>query len=168
MRALSLALSLAAVVGFGWIALLPWMTESAQPPDLSRDLPTGAATPPSFAEDEPRPTDLTSFTARPLFSAARRPPPPEAPGIAIEEPESDLLFGRYEVAGAIVLGERAIALLRDADGALLRLGVGEGVPTGKSGDGRAVVKEITLDSLTFEHEGATVTAPVGKEEKETE
>ena len=83
-----------------------------------------------------------------------RPPPPEGPGEPIEDPMADMLFGRYEIAGVVKLGDKTVAMLRDArDGALLRIRVGDRV-------GDADVVDITLESLTFRNGGDTVVAPV--------
>ena len=67
---------------------------------------------------------------------------------------ADMLFGRYEIAGVVKLGDKAVAMLRDArDGTLLRIRVGDRV-------GDADVVDITLESLTFRNGGDTVVAPV--------
>jgi hypothetical protein len=67
---------------------------------------------------------------------------------------ANMLFGRYEIAGVVKLGDKAVAMLRDAtDGTLLRIRVGDRV-------GDADVVDITLESLTFRNGGDTVVAPV--------
>lgn len=139
--------------GFGWIALSPWLTSAT-----SNAAPVAAPAPAAMALPKvptpSEPIDLTAFTDRPLFSAARRPPPPEAPGAPVEDPMADMLFGRYEVAGVVKLGDKAVAMLRDGrDGTLLRIRVGDRV-------GDADVVDITLESLTFQSGGDTVVAPV--------
>ncbi|WP_340107458.1 hypothetical protein [Pikeienuella sp. HZG-20] len=162
-----LALSIAA--GFSWIAARPWtQAPGAPPPPRPAAAPEAPDAPPPAPAAPPQATDLSDFTRRPLFSAARRPPPPETPGIAVEAPAPDLLFGRYEIAGVVVLGESALALLRDSDGKLIRLRAGDRIPAGGPGAGEARITEISLDSLTFTHQGATVTAPVRREGAKTE
>ncbi len=153
MRLIAPLLFLCAAFGFGWIAALPWLADLNGASDARQ-----AATPAVMAlpsvPDIAAPGDLSAFRDRPLFSAARRPPPPEAPGQPVEDPMADMLFGRYEVAGVVKLGEKTVAMLRDArDGTLLRIRVGDRV-------GDADVVDITLESLTFRSGGDTVVAPV--------
>ncbi|QIE55272.1 hypothetical protein G5B40_07265 [Pikeienuella piscinae] len=171
MRMVAILTLFALTAGFGWIGAFPWLqrTPPAAPaaPSAALETPAPAPTP----EADAKPTNLAPFVARPLFSAARRPPPPpEAPGVAIEAPRPDLLFGRYEIAGVVMLGDSALALLRDADGGLIRLRAGDSIATGPAGHetGEADIVKITLDSLTFRHDGATVAAPVRREGSKTE
>lgn len=174
MRALPLIAALVFAGFFGWIAALPWLGAAPPaPPPAPTPAPetapgTGQA-PESAPGDAPR-TDLSPFAERPLFSAVRRPPPPASPGLPVAPARPDLLFERYEVAGVVMLGDAAIALLRDADGRLIRLRAGETIATGPVGDGAgsADIVEITLDSLTFRHDGATVTTPVRRGGAKTE
>ena len=138
---------------FGWIAALPWLADQKAASAAGERPPPAAMALPSVPDFAP-PGDLAAFQERPLFSAARRPPPPEGPGEPIEDPMADMLFGRYEIAGVVKLGDKTVAMLRDArDGALLRIRVGDRV-------GDADVVDITLESLTFRHGGDTVVAPV--------
>lgn len=138
---------------FGWIAASPWLAAKSEKAASNEVASPAAMALPSVPESD-RPGDLAAFLERPLFSAARRPPPPEAPGEPIEDPMADMLFGRYEVAGVVKLGDKAVAMLRDArDGTLLRIRVGDTV-------GDADVVDITLESLTFQSGGDTVVAPV--------
>ena len=153
MRLIAPLLLLCAAAGFAWIAASPWLggvSGTSGPGAISA--PAAMAFP-SVPERSP-PGDLAPFLERPLFSAARRPPPPEAPGEPVEDPMADMLFGRYEIAGVVKLGDKAVAMLRDArDGTLLRIRVGDRV-------GDADVVDITLESLTFRNGGDTVVAPV--------
>lgn len=153
MRLIAPLLLLSVAAAFLWLAASPWLCGATK--DASAALtpaPAAMALPPVPAPASPG--DLTAFQERPLFSAARRPPPPEAPGDPVEDPMAAMLFGRYEIAGVVKLGDKAVAMLRDArDGALLRIRVGDRV-------GDADVVEITLESLTFRQGGDTVVAPV--------
>ena len=154
MRLLAPLLLLLAAVGFGWLAAQPWTdVRRALPPSLGADpesIEFPAAPEPARAA-----LPLSAFTERPLFSAARRPPPSEDPGLVVEATDSDLLFGAYEVAGVVKLGDRMMAMLRDTrDGRLIRLRPGDRL-------GDAEVLEITLDSLTFKDGDGTVSALVG-------
>ncbi|MEM7270648.1 MAG: hypothetical protein AAF401_15520 [Pseudomonadota bacterium] len=153
-RLIAPALLLLAAAGFGWLAAMPWLDQRASAPAALGAAPEAEnhPTPPEAAAG-PKPLD--AFTARPLFSAARRPPPPKEAGQPVEAPNADLLFGAYEVAGVVKLGDRMMAMLRDTrDGRLLRLRPGDSLDD-------AEVREITLDSLTFDQGGVTVIAPVG-------
>ena len=153
MKLLAPLLLILTVAGFGWIAALPWLGVSAnvsQEGEVSTPAPMALPTVPAPVTAG----EISAFQKRPLFSAARRPPPPEAPGEPIEDPMANMLFGRYEIAGVVKLGDKAVAMLRDAtDGTLLRIRVGDRV-------GDADVVDITLESLTFRKGGDTVVAPV--------
>ncbi|MDG1210962.1 MAG: hypothetical protein P8Q48_17710 [Paracoccaceae bacterium] len=153
MKLLAPFLLMLTAAGFGWIAALPWLGVSAnvsQEGEVSTPAPMALPTVPAPATAG----EIGAFQKRPLFSAARRPPPPEAPGEPIEDPMANMLFGRYEIAGVVKLGDKAVAMLRDAtDGTLLRIRVGDRV-------GDADVVDITLESLTFRNGGDTVVAPV--------
>ncbi len=138
---------------FGWLAAAPLLAPVATTETLAAVTEPDAAPLPPLPT-RPQPVSLTPFTDRPLFSAARRPPPPKEPGEPIEDPMANMLFGRYEIAGVVQLGDKAVAMLRDMrDGTLLRIREGDRV-------GDADVVEITLESLTFSDGGATVVAPV--------
>lgn len=156
MRLIACLFALAAMAGFGWLAAAPWL---AQTPGRDAAAAPSPANQALVALDlsEPDPTDFAPFLDRPLFSAARRPPPPEAPGVPVEDPNDDRLFGAYEIVGVVSLGGEAVAMVRSEDGALLRLRSGDVLPTR---DGPADVREITLERLTFERAGDTVVAPV--------
>lgn len=146
-------LFLCVAAAFGWIAALPWLGDQGDDPATAQKPAPAAMALPSVPKTTPV-GSLAPFQDRPLFSAARRPPPPEAPGQLVEDPMADMLFGRYEVAGVVKLGEKTVAMLRDArDGTLLRIRVGDRV-------GDADVVDITLESLTFRQGGDTVVAPV--------
>ncbi len=151
-------------LGFAGLAALPWLGDQ-DPPPPPPDAEAEAAAQAAFAPPEEEATDLSAFLARPLFSAARRPPPPEAPGLPLEDPNEGLLFGAYEIAGVVVLGQSALAMLRDREGRLLRLRAGDSVETP---DGAAELISVGLDGLTFRHLGATVVAPVRREGANTE
>lgn len=159
MRLIAPFVILCAAAVFAWIAASPWLI--APSPEAATDTapaPTALALP--TVPEAAAQGDLTPFQQRPLFSAARRPPPPEAPGEPVEDPMADMLFGRYEIAGVVKLGDKAVAMLRDArDGTLLRIRVGDQV-------GDADVVDITLESLTFRSGGDTVVAPVKGTETE--
>lgn len=169
MRALAALLCLAAALGFGALAAAPWLfdpalTHVAQEPGGPPEAAGRPAAPAAAAD--PATVDLAPLAARPLFSAARRPPPPEAPGAPLEDPNADLLFRRYEVAGVVMLGDAALAMLRDVKrDRLIRLRAGDEVETD---GGPAEVTAITLDRLTFRRGGATVVAPVRREGAKTE
>ncbi|MFN3261743.1 MAG: hypothetical protein ACE37J_14400 [Pikeienuella sp.] len=151
-------------LGFAGLAALPWLgARGAPPPPTAAE--AAAAAPAAFAAPEEATTDLSAFLARPLFSAARRPPPPEAPGLPLADPNAGLLFGAYEIAGVVVLGDSALAMLRDREGRLLRLRAGDSVETP---EGAAELISVGLDGLTFRHLGATVVAPVRREGASTE
>ncbi len=151
-------------LGFAGLSALPWLGDRGSPPP-----PPGAgaaaAASAAFAPPQEEATDLSPFLSRPLFSAARRPPPPEAPGLPLADPNEGLLFGAYEIAGVVVLGESALAMLRDREGRLLRLRAGDSVETP---EGAAELISVGLDGLTFRHRGATVVAPVRREGASTE
>lgn len=157
MRALASLFLLLVAVGFGALAALPFLAR----PESAPRAPANAA----VEEEAPRLDlpdlvlgDYAALAARPLFSAVRRPPPPEAPGVPVAAPETpDLLLGLYEIAGVIQLGDRTLAMLRDPDGRLIRIRAGERI---KSAKGEAEVLEITLESLTFRDAGETVVARV--------
>ena len=85
------------------------------------------------------------------------PPPPEEAGEPIADPNAHLLFGRYEVAGVVMLGDRAMAMLRDEAGRLIRIRAGDRLPTRA---GEADVLEITLTALTFMEAGEKVVRKV--------
>lgn len=153
MRLIAPFLFLCAAALFGWIAALPWVSPQTVATDVSQTTTPAAMALPSVPEAATA-GDLAPFRKRPIFSAARRPPPPEAPGEPVVDPMADMLFGRYEVAGVVKLGDKTVAMLRDArDGTLLRIRVGDRV-------GDADVVDITLESLTFRSGGDTVVAPV--------
>ncbi len=165
MSAVATALLGLAALGFVSLAAAPWLGGEAAslmpaaaapeaPQRLEADLAERAA------------PDLSPFLARPLFSAARRPPPPEAPGVPIEDPNAGLLFGRWEIAGVVSAGSGAVALLRDRDGRLVRLRVGDRIATAEGDEAEAT--SVTLDALTFRRRGATVAAPVRREGTKTE
>lgn len=151
-------------LGFVGLAALPWLADRGAPPPPP-GAEAAASTPAAFAPPEEEATDLSAFLARPLFSAARRSPPPEAPGLPLADPNEGLLFGAYEIAGVVVLGQSALAMLRDREGRLLRLRAGDSVETP---DGAAELLSVGLDGLTFRHLGATVVAPVRREGASTE
>ncbi len=153
MKLLTPLLLLAVAAGFAWIAAMPWLAAPSRIAAINGGAVPVVAPLPSTPDATPA-ADLTPFQKRPLFSAARRPPPPEAPGEPVDDPMANMLFGRYEIAGVVKLGDKAVAMLRDArDGTLLRIRVGDRV-------GDADVVEITLESLTFRNGGDTVVAPV--------
>lgn len=153
MKLIAPLLFLCVAAAFGWIAALPWVSGQDGEARISVAPTPATMALPGVPEIFPA-GNLSPFQNRPLFSAARRPPPPEAPGTPVEDPMADMLFGRYEVAGVVKLGEKTVAMLRDArDGTLLRIRVGDRV-------GDADVVDITLESLTFRKGGDTVVAPV--------
>lgn len=153
MRLIAPVLFLCVAAAFGWIAALPWLADRDDALETGQT-PTPAVMALPSVPEAVAPGDLSPFQNRPLFSAARRPPPPEAPGQPVEDPMADMLFGRYEIAGVVKLGDKTVAMLRDArDGTLVRIRVGDRV------DGADVV-DITLESLTFRNGGDTVVAPV--------
>ena len=153
MRLIAPLFLILAAVGFAWIAASPWLLATTEA-QATADAPSPAAMALPSVPAPAEQGDLSAFRDRPLFSAARRPPPPEAPGAPVEDPMAEMLFGRYEVAGVVKLGDKAVAMLRDArDGALLRIRVGDRVAD-------ADVVDITLESLTFRKGGDTVVAPV--------
>lgn len=153
MKLIAPFLFLCVAAAFGWIAALPWLGDQGGGAKATKTPAPAAMALPSVPEREAA-GDLSPFQTRPVFSAARRPPPPEAQGTPVEDPMADMLFGRYEVAGVVKLGDKTVAMLRDArDGALLRIRVGDRV-------GDADVVDITLESLTFRQGGDTVVAPV--------
>ena len=161
MRAVLALLLLAVSGGFGFLgyqAMTP-VGAPAPPPAFGASAEEAASGPLDF---EPvRATDYSRLAERPLFSAARRPPPPEAPGTPLEDPNDHLLLGRYEVAGVVMLGDAAMAMLRDLDGRLIRVRAGDDVETRT---GTAKVTEITLTALTFEEAGEKVVAQIGEPE----
>ncbi|MEL6795140.1 MAG: hypothetical protein AAFP78_16905, partial [Pseudomonadota bacterium] len=145
-------------------AVFAWLGASAiTAPDEAASAPTRApapeaASPVALTLAQPARTDFAEVAARPLFSAVRRPPPPEAPGAPLADPNPHLLFGRYEIAGVVMLGEAAMAMLRDETGRLIRVRAGDTVETRS---GAADVIEITMSALTFEEGGERVVAEVG-------
>lgn len=160
MPAVSTALALLAAAGFALLALPPWL--APEPPPAPAAPPAATVEEPGAGlGDEPPPTDLSPFRNRPLFSVARRPPPPEAPGVKLEDPNAHLLFGRWEIAGVVEGRGGAVALLRDADGRLLRLRAGDRIPTAEGDEAEAL--SVALEALTFRRRGATVAAPVRRE-----
>lgn len=155
MRLLALVSLIAAAAGFAALAVLPWLGRPGPAP-APAPAPVAAAEAPA-PPGPPARSDLSPFTERPLFSAARRPPPPEAPGAPVEDPMADYLFNRYQIAGVVKLGDEAVAMLRDMrDGGLLRIRAGDRLD-------EADVVEITLETLTFRQGAATVVAPVEAE-----
>ncbi len=149
MRALFAFLLLAAAAGFVWLGAQPWLA-APLPVETARPAPAATEAPAGLALRDAPPTDLSRIAERPLFSAVRRPPPPEAPGAPIEAEDPNLLFGAYEIAGVVVLGDAAMAMLRDDAGRLLRLRAGDSLPTPR---GESEVVKITLTSLTFRRAG---------------
>jgi len=154
-----IALCAAVTVGFGALAALPWITRtpSAAVSPVVADEQTESA-PLTFPM--PPATDFTTFTDRPLFAAVRRPPPPEAPGLPLSDPDADLLFGAYEITGVVMLGDNAVAMLRSKDGQLIRIRAGDEIETT---EGIAVLTKITLNTLTFQRGADTVAASVERE-----
>lgn len=153
MRLIAPLLFLCVAMVFSWIAAQPWLSKQGGASEIGLAPMPAAMALPSVPKGVAA-GDLSSFRDRPIFSAARRPPPPEAPGEPVEDPMADMLFGRYEIAGVVKLGDKTVAMLRDArDGTLLRIRVGDRV-------GDADVVDITLESLTFRNGGDTVVAPV--------
>lgn len=156
MRAV-LALWLLALGGAAlWLAV---RAPLAPPPPAAPGPESGAATAQAapFSPAAPPAANLSALRERPLFSAARRPPPP-APAPVAPAP-SGLLFDRYTVAGVVVTDGAAVAMLRDAQGgALLRLRVGQRL-------GAAELVAIDLARLTFRVGAATVVAPVRSEDR---
>lgn len=152
MRALAALVLLALTAGALALAALPWLAESP----AAAPAPRQVAEPPALPA-APKPTEATEFAPlaeRPLFSAARRPPPPEAPGEPIEDPMAQFLFSRYQIAGVVLMGEKTIAMLRDMrDGGLIRIRAGDRID-------EAEVVDITLEALTFRQGDATVVAPI--------
>ncbi|MEL7462566.1 MAG: hypothetical protein AAFN79_00765 [Pseudomonadota bacterium] len=157
MRALLALLLLLVAAGFGWLgaSALTGPTPDAAAARVVQPREGGAPLALSFAP--PAATDYAEIAGRPLFSAVRRPPPPEAPGTPLEDPNDHLLFGRYEIAGVVMLGDAAMAMLRDETGRLIRVRAGDSVAT-RSGE--ADVIEITMSALTFEEGGERVVAEV--------
>ncbi|MEM7525333.1 MAG: hypothetical protein AAF360_16595, partial [Pseudomonadota bacterium] len=164
MRALALLTCLGLIIALGWLGVRPWL---AAPDVLAAPKPGSAVVEPvaGFRAPEDTETDYGPFLDRPLFSAARRPPPPVATGVPVAEPANDLLLGRYEVAGVLMLGAGPVAMLRDEDGRLIRIRVGDRIAAKR---GEADVIEITLDALTFRRGDDTVSAPVRQEGTKTE
>ncbi|MEM7544348.1 MAG: hypothetical protein AAF367_02335 [Pseudomonadota bacterium] len=163
-RGLVIVSCLALTAGFVAITALPWLQTPDERPGLSA-ADRAATAAPVLHLRAPMPTDMTSITERPLFSAVRRPPPPEEPGTPLIDPNADLLFGEYEISGVVMLGDSAMAMLRDREGRLTRVRTGDQVETP---DGIAVVTAITLNALTFRRGGDTVTATVQREGVTTE
>lgn len=163
-RAVLIICLLAVAGGFTMITRMAWQGPA---------VPAALDEPPSQSEDtisaltlvEITPNALSTFTERPPFSAARRPPPPEAPGTPLIDPTADLLFGEYEISGVVMLGNRAMAMLRDQGGKLTRLRVGDQIETRS---GVAEVTAITLNGLTFRRGADTFTAEVRREGAKTE
>ena len=164
MRALYFLLAFAVAASFAALAVLPW-TQAPADAAPERTVEGSAKPAPQFDLPAFAATDHGAILERPLFSAARRPPPPEEAGLPVLDPNADKLFGRYEIVGVVKLGAATVAMLRDEAGALLRIRAGERV---KTRNGEADVLEITLESLTFQEAGDTVVAPVRKEGAETE
>ena len=80
---------------FIWIAVSPWIGKTDDPTARATAPAPAAMALPALPDAQPA-RDLTPFLDRPLFSAARRPPPPEAPGEPIEDPMADeILKGRF-------------------------------------------------------------------------
>ena len=153
--ALALLLLAGALV---WLGAAPWLGDRRAltaaeagapeaPPELRLDIIAAAA-----------PADYQALAKRPLFSAVRRPPPPETPGAPLADPRDDLLLGRYEIAGVVMLGDGAMAMLRDEDGRLIRIRAGDKLPTRR---GEAEVVAISMTALTFREGGEKVVASVG-------
>lgn len=158
-RIILIALCLAITAGFGMLATMPWINAIAYVPQPAA-VKTSSKEPVSLNFTATRSTDFTAVTQRPLFAAVRRPPPPEAPGLPIEDPDADLLFGAYEITGVVMLGDSAIAMLRDKNGQLIRIRAGDEIVTD---EGAAVLTKITLNTLTFERGSDTVAASVKRE-----
>ncbi|MEM8754979.1 MAG: hypothetical protein AAGF90_18600 [Pseudomonadota bacterium] len=164
MRAFVLAASAAASLAFLALAASPWLdgTPAAPPPRAA----TPAADPALvFAPPDERRTDFAALIERPLFSAVRRPPPPEAPGTPIVDPGAGLVLGLYEIAGVVMGAGGPVAMLRDEAGRMIRVRVGDRIEARR---GEAEVSAITLDALTFRRGGDTVVAPVRGEEGRAE
>lgn len=159
MRAVLALALLVAAAGFAWLGLRPW-TETAAPAPTTTPAAATETAAVRLALRDPAPVDLSRVATRPLFSAARRPPPPEAPGEPLAPEDPRLLFGVYEIAGVVTLGQSAMVMLRDEAGRLLRLRPGDRLPTP---GGEAEVLEITLSTLTFSRAGEKVVADVERE-----
>jgi len=164
MRLIFAAICLLIAAGFGAIAAMPWLHQPGN----------AGAIPKSDVEvQEPLPglpidaasTDFTAVTERPQFVAVRRPPPPEAPGVPLVDPDADLLFGEYKITGVVMLGDSAIVMLRMKDGHLIRVRTGDTLATD---DGDAVLTAITLNALTFSQGADTPTVPVEREGTQSE
>lgn len=161
MRALFAFLFLVAACGFGWLGFQAMKDRETAAAPLAPPQSAAETTPVALAFAETRPTRYSALAERPLFSAVRRPPPPEAPGTPLADPADDLLLGRYEIAGVVMLGDTAMAMLRDETGRLIRIRAGDSVATRT---GTASVIEITLTALTFEEAGEKVVAKTGDPE----
>jgi hypothetical protein len=159
MRALVTCSLLLVTAGFGGLAALPYLGRTAESDAIAPPTP-GNESAMILRLSEPQPTDFAPITERPLFTDVRRPPPPEAPGVPLANPDDDLLFGIYEITGVVLLGDSAIAMLRSKDGRLIRIRAGDIVETD---EGEAELKSITLNALTFRRGADTVTAPVERE-----
>lgn len=160
MRAATILVLLIAAVGFAGLGLRPWLADPAPPP-APRPAPAAASAAAPLILPPPARTDFGPFTARPLFSAARRPPPPEAPGTPIADPGAGLVLGFYEITGVVMGAAGPVAMLRSEDGAMIRIRAGDDLPArGGGGAAAAKVVSITLDALTFRRGDDTVVAPV--------
>ncbi len=159
MRAVFILTCVLIAIGFGALAALPWLHQPDAAAPVREAVADTAAPLPGLPQD-PVPTDLAAITERPLFTAVRRPPPPEAPGVPVVDPDAALLFGAYEITGVVMLGDNAIAMLRTKDGRLIRVRAGDNLPTD---EGDVTLTAITLNALTFGQGADTLTVPVKRE-----
>lgn len=93
-------------------AALPWFV-SGPPPNPTDEAPIIAEAPTPPANEVPALAEMTETTSRPLFSASRRPPPPEtATAERQPAPKPSRLVG-YRLTGIVRSSSRRMILLTE-------------------------------------------------------
>lgn len=102
------------------------ITEITEPPSDSRQIAVNTQNSPPMSFTIADLEDYQEITERPLFYATRRPPPPEAPEVAVqEEPEEEKPIA-LTLIGVMVVSDSKIALVQNDDtNKVIRLKPGE-------------------------------------------
>lgn len=149
-RRLFITLSVVCVVEIA-VAAMPWLIDPARmlggPAAATRSAGMTASSP--LDEVQP-PESFASFTARPLFTANRRPPPSALASrgeTGAPFQQGQVILGRYRLTGIVVTPKVRMAFVTDLNGNK-SITITEGEKLGEW-----VFTEITRDSITMQAGG---------------
>lgn len=133
------------------VAATPWLVDPARVLGSSAAAPQPAGITASSPLDEARPLgSFAAFTARPLFTANRRPPPSAVASrgkTGVPFQQGQVILGRYRLTGIVVTPKVRLAFVTDLNGNK-SITVTEGEKLGEW-----VFTKITRDSITMQAGG---------------